>query len=135
MANLLEAIGAVEAEIVAAEQEFERKITELYGRREKLSRDYAGLLKAELARVEANRGRRSRSRAPRRDAVPMPDRDAILAVLEGAGVGLMTAQIRELAGIPHAVPYGSMSDLMRQLVDDGRVIREGRASGTRYRIR
>jgi hypothetical protein len=133
MTNLLEAMRTVEAEIVAAEQEFERSIAALYGKREKLSRDYAELLKAELARVGRTGGRISRRR--RRHSVPMPDGDAILAVLERAGVGLATAQIRELAGIPPAVPHGSMSDLMRQLVNDGRVVREGRSSGTRYRIR
>jgi hypothetical protein len=135
MTNLLDAMRTVEVEIVAAEREFERSIAELYGKREKLSRDYAELLKTELARVEANGGGVSRARAPRRDAAPMPDGDVVLAVLERAGVGLATAQIRELAGIPRAVPYGSMSDLMRQLVNDGRVVREGRSSGTRYRIR
>jgi hypothetical protein len=73
-----------------------------------------------------------------------PQREHVIRVRPGRrrGVGapgsrqrIATAQIRQLAGIPPAVRYGSMNDLMKQLVDDGRVVREGRSSGTRYQIR
>jgi hypothetical protein len=134
MTMVREALTSISILIDSAEQEFERSIAELRGQREKLRRDYAQLLKAELIRVDANGGRPNGDRPVLRDS-SAPDGDTILAVLDGAREGLTTARIRELAGISRTVPFKSMSRLMNQLVDGGRVVREGRGSGTRYRIR
>jgi hypothetical protein len=130
-----EALTSVELEIDSAEQEFRRSVAELRGQREKLRKDYAELLKAELVRVDGAGGRASTAGALGADRA-MPESDTILAVLKAAAPGgLTTARIRELAGIPRTVPFKSMSRLMKQLVDDGRVVREGRSRGTRYKVR
>jgi hypothetical protein len=135
MVAVRDALARIELEIFAAEREFEQSMAELRGQRDKLRSDYADLLKAELERVDGKAGVKSRARALPRNLTGLPDRATILAVLQSAGGTLTTAQIRELAGVPRSVPFNAMSRLMKTLVDDGRVIREGRARGTRYRLR
>ena len=130
-------IVALEDEIAAQQRKFEESIGGLRSEHEQLTRDYADALRNELASIGASaRGRRSStsSRAPRGSRAK-PDAAAVLSAIERAQDAISVERIRELAGVPAAVPANSMSLLLRSLVDEGRVAREGQRRGTKYRIR
>jgi septal ring factor EnvC (AmiA/AmiB activator) len=129
-------LAALESEIAAQQQKFEDSIAELREQHEKLRREYADALRAELASIggSVRTADGSRPRAPRGSRA-RPDAAAILAAIERAQEPISGERIRELAGIPATVSSNSMSTALRTLVDEGRVVREGQRRGTKYRIK
>jgi biotin carboxyl carrier protein len=133
-------IDAIEAEIAAQQQNFEESIRELRAEHDNLTREYTDGLRAELARLQPSRRGRASSdgesaaRAPR-GSRPRPDAGAVLAAIERAQEAISVERMRELANVPGSVSSNTMSTLLRRLVEEGQVVREGQRRGTRYRIR
>jgi hypothetical protein len=135
--KLKETLTALDAEVVAQREKFEASIADLLERRRALEAELAAGLRAELASLGTGNAQRA---APRPAAGRASgargkiDEEKVIAALRRHSP--MGAQYiaDQLSATANGISSASLSNKLRDMVERGRLTKEGERRGTKYRV-
>jgi hypothetical protein len=124
IAKVQRELAKLDEQIEAERQKFEAATADIRAKRREIEKDYRAFLRRELESLDG---------APAKRRGGKIDDEAIIGVLRQTEGEIGAQEIRTGAGIGDE-SSNALSQRLKSLVDEGRIVKTGERRGTKYRL-